>query len=105
MSLFGALFSGVSGLNAQTQSLATISDNISNINTIGYKGSDVRFSTLVTQAASSTRYSPGGVLSRPFQNIDRQGLLQSSERPTDVAISGNGFFVVNDAATAAGNEF
>ncbi len=105
MSLFGALFSGVSGLNAQTQALATISDNISNVNTIGYKGSDVRFSTLVTQAASSTRYSPGGVISRPFQNIERQGLLQSSERPTDIAISGNGFFVVNDASTPSGNEF
>ncbi|WP_147250369.1 flagellar basal body protein, partial [Thalassospira lucentensis] len=38
MSLFGAMISGVSGLNAQSQNLGVISDNISNLNTVGYKG-------------------------------------------------------------------
>ena len=43
MSLYGAMFSGVSGLGAQSQALGVISDNISNVNTIGYKGSRTTF--------------------------------------------------------------
>jgi flagellar hook protein FlgE len=106
MSLYGAMFSGVSGLAAQSQALGMISDNISNVNTIGYKGTTARFETLVTEAASRTTYSPGGVRSIPFQKIDRQGLLQGSASATDIAIVGNGFFVVNDAAVPGlGNNY
>ena len=65
MSLFGAMISGVSGLNAQSQNLGVISDNISNLNTIGYKGTIGRFSTLVTESATDTRYTPGGVRFHP----------------------------------------
>ena len=95
MSLFGAMFSGVTGLRAQSQSLSIISDNISNLNTTGYKATVNQFSTLVTSQVSSTSYSSGGVLSTPRQLIDRQGLLEASESATDVAITGQGFFVVN----------
>jgi len=98
MSIYGAMFSGVSALNAQSQGLSMISDNISNVNTIGYKATKARFSTLVTQSASAENYSAGGVRSRPFQAIDHQGLLQASLSATDIAISGEGFFVVNGAA-------
>ena len=73
MSLYGAMFSGVSGLDAQSQTLGTIADNISNVNTTGYKATFARFSTLVTQQATNNSYSPGGVqfssvteVGRPF---------------------------------------
>ncbi|MGD9741657.1 MAG: flagellar hook protein FlgE [Dongiaceae bacterium] len=106
MSLYGAMFSGVSGLAAQSQALGMISDNISNVNTIGYKGTTARFETLVTEAASRTTYSPGGVRSIPYQKIDRQGLLQGSASPTDIAIVGNGFFVVNeDSSPGVGDDY
>jgi flagellar hook protein FlgE len=106
MSIYGAMFSGVSGLAAQSQALGMISDNISNVNTVGYKGTKAQFQTLVTEAASRSTYSPGGVRSTPFQMIDRQGLLQGSSSPTDVALVGNGFFVVNDAANpGVGNNY
>jgi len=95
MSIYGALFSGVSGLNAQSVSLGIIADNITNVNTIGYKRTDAAFSTLVTDSATATNYSPGGVTAVPHQLIATQGLLQSSASPTDLSISGNGFFVVN----------
>ena len=98
MSIYGAMFSGVSGLNAQSQSLATISDNISNVNTVGYKTSKAYFSTLVT-GQTMNNYSPGGVRSTPLYDIDRQGLLQSSASDTDLAISGQGFFAVTQSAT------
>ncbi|SLN69515.1 flagellar hook protein FlgE [Oceanibacterium hippocampi] len=94
MSIYSALFSGVTGLSAQSQSLGMIADNIANVNTIGYKRAESHFSTLVTNPASRTTYSPGGVVSSPFLNIDKQGLVQASNRITNLAISGQGFFVV-----------
>ncbi|MCW8917026.1 MAG: flagellar hook-basal body complex protein [Magnetovibrio sp.] len=99
MSLYGALFSGVSGLTAQSSAMGAISDNITNVSTIGYKGTTVNFQTLVTKQTSSTFYSAGGVQSSPRQQTDVQGLLQSSTSSTDIAISGNGFFVVNESNT------
>ncbi len=105
MSIFGAMFSGVTGLNAQSQALGMIADNISNVNTIGYKGTTAQFFSLVTQAASRTTFTPGGVASSPAQGIDRQGLLQSSTSKTDIAVAGRGFFVVNQTATAGSGQF
>ncbi len=98
MSLFGALFAGVSGLNANAHAMGIISDNIANVNTVGYKVTNARFSTLVTESATTTRYSPGGVISKPLTDFNRQGLMQSSSSATDVAIAGNGLFVVNELA-------
>ncbi|MEX2455243.1 MAG: flagellar hook protein FlgE [Rhodospirillaceae bacterium] len=104
MSLYGAMFSGVSGLNAQSQALGMISDNISNVNTVGYKTSKASFSTLVTRQALSSFYAPGGVRSSPVSMIDRQGLLQASSSATDLAVSGAGFFVVTDTNAPTGTD-
>ena len=98
MSLFGALSSGVSGLTAQSSAMGAISDNITNVSTIGYKNTKVSFQTLVTKQTSSTFYSAGGVQSRPRQATDVQRLLQASVSQTDLSIAGRGFFVVNEAA-------
>ncbi|MBD25645.1 MAG: hypothetical protein CMG46_11690 [Candidatus Marinimicrobia bacterium] len=100
MSLFGALFSGVSGLQSQGSAMGAIADNVTNINTVGYKGTSVNFRTLVTSQASTTQYSPGGVQSSPRQGIDIQGLLQATKSSTDVGINGKGFFVTNAVAEA-----
>ena len=106
MGLFGALSSGVSGLTAQSSAMGAIADNITNVNTIGYKGTQVNFQTLVTRQTSSTFFSAGGVQSRPRTDAGIQGLLQSSTSQTDLGISGSGFFVVNEAAVPTlSNEF
>ncbi len=97
MSLFGSLTSGVSGLAAQSSAMGAIADNITNVNTVGYKGTKVDFQTMVTKQASTTQYASGGVQSRPRAGIDVQGLLQSSASATSLAISGQGFFLVNEA--------
>jgi flagellar hook protein FlgE len=104
MSIYGAMFSGVSGMNANSQALGMISDNISNLNTIGYKVTDPRFSTLVTNAGLVSKYSPGGVRSLPFQMIDHQGLLQASDSTTHIAISGSGMMVVGETPTPTGTD-
>jgi len=106
MSLFGSLTSGVSGLTAQSSALGAIADNITNINTVGYKGVQVDFQTLVTVQTSTTFFSAGGVQSSPRQDTGVQGLLQASTSSTDIAISGSGFFVVNEAnKPTINNEF
>ncbi len=106
MSIYGAMFSGVSGLRAQSQAMGIISDNISNVNTVGYKGSRASFSTLVTQSATQSQYTPGGVRARPLAEFDRQGLIQGSSNPTHSAVIGDGFFVVREqAADVSDNTF
>ncbi len=106
MSLYGAMFSGVSALNAHSNAMGIISDNISNLNTVGYKTNQAQFSTLVTSSGSTTQHAPGGVRSSPFQLVGKQGLLQASTSTTDMAISGNGFFVVNEASVpGAGDRY
>jgi len=101
MSIFGALYSSVSGLLANSEALGMIADNISNANTVGYKDTTAVFSTLVDQPPGATTYSPGGVMATPFSAIDQQGLLQASSSPTDLAIQGGGFLVVNNNAAGA----
>jgi flagellar hook protein FlgE len=101
--VFGAMISSVTGLVAQSQALGIISDNISNVNTFGYKTARSNFSTLVTDI-SATSYSPGGVRSVPFTEIDRQGLLQASTSVTDLAVQGNGFFAVSSSPAAGQGE-
>jgi flagellar hook protein FlgE len=102
MSLTGALSSAVSALNAQSQSLAMIADNISNADTVGYKTTSAMFEDMVTASSSQTSYSSGGVGVSGRANITQQGLLAPSTNATDVAIKGAGFFVVKDAS---GNTF
>lgn len=102
MSVFGALYAAVSGLNANSNALGIISDNISNADTVGYKETSTDFSTLVTQSGAPSLYSPGGVQSAPFYNVSQQGVLQAESSPTDIAISGGGFFVVNSSAADIG---
>lgn len=106
MSLFGALSSGVSGLTAQSSAMGAIADNITNVSTVGYKNTRVDFQTLVTKQTSSTLFSAGGVQSKPRQDTGVQGLLQASSSQTDISISGQGYFVVNEANTPTiSNEF
>jgi flagellar hook protein FlgE len=104
MSLFGSLYSGVSGLGAQSRAMSMISDNVANVNTTAYKGTVAQFANLVTRKDSVTSYSPGGVRSMGALTIGNQGLIQNSNSPTDAAISGAGFFVVNSLADGTGNQ-
>ncbi len=104
MSLFGSLFTGVSGLGAQSQSTAMIANNIANVNTIGFKRSEAAFYSLVTSEGRSSRYSPGTVAVNRVQRVNQQGPIQQTGSTTDAAISGNGMFPVK-RDTVAGQEF
>ena len=96
MSLFGTLNTAVSGMSAQANMLGTIGDNIANSGTTGYKQATIDFETqLGTQSASS--YTAGGVQSSVRYGIGDQGTLTSTTSATDLAVQGNGFFVVQDS--------
>jgi flagellar hook protein FlgE len=83
---------------ANSSALAAISDNISNVNTVAYKRNQVNFANIVTAQAVQGRYSAGGVQGTTHTYVSQQGLIQSSSRTTDLAISGDGFFVVTQKA-------
>jgi flagellar hook protein FlgE len=105
MSLSGALSSAVSALNAQSSSLAMISDNIANADTTGYKTTSAMFEQLVTGSSNAKAYSSGGVSVSGRANINQQGLLAATTNPTDVALQGAGFFIATNSLAAGGNTF
>ena len=94
MSLNSALNASVSGLRAQSAAIAAVSENIANSRTTAYKNRDISFQALVGSNAGG--YSAGGVLYKTSQALGRQGLISASDSTTDIAINGNGFFVVTD---------
>lgn len=99
MGLFGALFTGVSALAAQSQNTAIISNNIANINTTGFKKSEAAFYSLVTTESNGSRYSPGTVTANRIQRVGLQGSISQSASSTDASVSGNGFFAVKRDST------
>jgi flagellar hook protein FlgE len=98
MSIYTALRAGVSGLAANSSAMAVISDNIANVNTVGYKRGSVDFSALVNAQNSNTTYNAGGVLPTTRNNVSLQGSLEQSRSTTDLAVSGDGFFIVSQQA-------
>lgn len=100
MSISSSLNAGVAGLAANATRLATISDNIANSGTYGYKRATADFESMVlNQARSSGVYSAGGVRASTGRLIDERGSLVSTTNAMDIAISGRGFLPV--ATTAA----
>lgn len=96
MSLYGALLTGVSGLDANSRALSITSSNISNVNTVGYKTSQADFSTFLATTGDTGDIAPASVQVSSSQRLTEQGLLTSTSSSTDMAISGSGFFVVTD---------
>lgn len=101
MSLYGVMRTGVSGMNAQSNKLSTVSDNIANVNTTGYKRASTEFSSLILKSGSGN-YDSGAVETTVRYAISDRGNLQFTTSATDLAVQGNGFFVVQDAN---GNNF
>jgi flagellar hook protein FlgE len=101
MGIFDALTTAVSGLQAQSFALQNISGNIANSQTIGYKETDTAFDALVSQAALNEQ-TAGGVFASSVATNSVQGTIQNETVPTDMAIDGNGYFVVTQAAGVSG---
>lgn len=100
MTISSSLNAGVSGLAANASRLATISDNIANSNTYGYKRAEAEFSSLVIESGTGT-YSAGGVRVSTSRFIDQPGALSTTNNPTDLAVRGRGFLPVTTEANLA----
>lgn len=96
MSINGAMLAGVSGLASNAAALSSISQNIANVNTVGYKRVATEFSTVVNTQSQGVSYSAGGVKANTRQFISQPGQLQRTTSSTDLAIAGQGFFVVTE---------
>lgn len=104
MSISGALLTGVSGLSANSTKLTVSSSNISNSGTTAYKTSSASFATLLAQTNASGAAS-AGVTSSTEQNITTQGETTATDSTTDLAISGDGFFVVSTTSDGTNVEY
>lgn len=108
MSLTGVLRTGVSGMNAQTNRIATVAENIQNASTTGYKRTSTEFSSLLLESSGTGNYNSGAVDTVVRRAVNEQGSVAFTTSDTDLAIQGAGFFVVKDGSggqylTRAGN--
>ena len=94
MTISSSLNAGVAGLNANANRLSTISDNIANASTYGYKRVTSDFHSVVIHGDLSTSYSAGGVRSTTHRLIDEHGPLLVTANATDFALDGRGFMPV-----------
>lgn len=100
MGILSSLFAGVSGLNANGTALSVIGNNIANMSTVGFKSSKASFADLISSSISggSGAVQTGiGVALTGVEGDFSQGSLATSSNVLDMAIDGNGFFVVKDA--------
>jgi flagellar hook protein FlgE len=97
MTISSSLNAGVMGLNVNATRLATISDNIANSSTYGYKRSETDFSSMVINQQASV-YSAGGVRSTSYKDVSSAGSLISTGNSTDIAINGSGMVPVTNLA-------
>jgi flagellar hook protein FlgE len=100
MSLNSALQAGVSGLQANSTALSAISTDIANADTVGYKGNDVTFQSIVA-SSNGTGFSAGGVSATSQQMVTQLGTTIQTSSSTDLAISGQGLFVTSTTPTPA----
>jgi flagellar hook protein FlgE len=98
MSINSAMQAGVAGLSANSAALAAISQNIANVNTVGYKRVQGEFSTVMNSQTKGSGYAAGGVSATARHFISQEGQLSRTTSSTDLGIDGQGFFVVTEKA-------
>lgn len=105
MSINSMLFNGLSGVSSMSGNIGVVADNVANINTISYKSSSLRFDDLLSQTYEGVGQIGTGSQTGAIMKNYEVGKLELSKRSTDMAISGNGFFILdNPDQTGAPNE-
>ncbi|MGD8946239.1 MAG: flagellar hook protein FlgE [Desulfobacterales bacterium] len=101
--MIGSLFAGISGLNANATAMTVIGDNIANVNTTAFKTNRSSFANILSQSlGGATGNDIGrGVEFWGTSPLWTQGSLENTSSPTDLAINGKGFFIVNDSSGAS----
>jgi len=96
--MIGSLFAGMVGLNVNSTSMTVLGDNIANVNTTGFKSNRSSFANILSSSlAGSVSSDVGrGVQFQGTTPMWTQGTIENTNNPTDMAINGSGFFVVQD---------
>lgn len=97
MGISSALYSGVSGLNTNSQAMSVIGNNLANTNTVGFKGARTVFADLLSSninGSGGVSQVGRGVGMSKVDQIFSQGTFESTESNLDVAIEGEGFFIL-----------
>lgn len=103
MSLTSAMFTGVSGLLNQAEGMNVIGNNISNVNTVGFKASRALFSDMLSTATVNKSQMGHGVQIQKIDNLFTQSAFEGTGNVTDLAIQGDSFFALGAPTdTAAG---
>ncbi|MDX2452629.1 flagellar hook-basal body complex protein, partial [Desulfosarcina sp.] len=98
--MIGSLYSGISGLKANTSAMAVIGDNIANVDTTGFKSSRVSFANIFSASVSQTGLQIGrGVTLNGVNPQWQPGSLENTNSATDLSINGAGLFMVNDPSS------
>ncbi|HSO18248.1 MAG TPA: flagellar hook protein FlgE [Desulfosarcina sp.] len=98
--MIGSLYSGISGLKANTSAMAVIGDNIANVDTNGFKASRVSFANIFSSTLSQTSLQIGrGVTLNGVNPQWEAGSLENTSSATDLSVNGAGLFLVNDPST------
>lgn len=105
MALMSSMYTGVSGLEANSTDLSVIGDNIANANTIGFKGGRAAFEDALSQSLIGGGQVGLGARVQAIQRLVTQGALTNTGLATDLAIQGGGFFVVRGNHNGADGQF
>ena len=106
MSILKTMYTGVSGINAEGEALGVVGDNISNSNTVGFKGQRAIFDDMLGHSIAAGGAMPGsGVMMSSVEQMFTQGSLSNTGVSTDMALSGDGFFVVGGTVDGVQGQF
>jgi flagellar hook protein FlgE len=103
MGISSSMNAGVSGLTANANKLATISDNIANSQTYGYKTADTDFASM-TIADNARKYTAGGVRTTAIRDVEAKGAFVGTQNSTDIAIAGRGLLPVTSITPVKAGE-
>ena len=90
--MIGGLWNGITGLNTFERALNVESNNVANVNTIGYKEDVITFEDAMYQS----RYGKGAMVEDVNKAMSQQGSIKLTNGEYDVAIEGKGYFIVSD---------
>ena len=97
--MIASLYTGVSGIQANSIAMGVIGNNIANVTTPGYKSSRTVFQDIISRSLTGTSKISQvgrGVLTQSIQMLFSQSSFETTSNPTDLAIDGNGFFILKD---------
>ncbi|MGB0680156.1 MAG: flagellar hook-basal body complex protein, partial [Polyangiales bacterium] len=108
MSILRSLNTGATGLRSHGTAIGVTGDNIANVNTVGFKRSRAVFQDILGRSVGETNGMPesgGGSKLGHIQQMWSQGSLLTTDSPTDLALSGEGFFIVNGNVNGVQSSF